>query len=60
MQTDTDAASPEETEPTGGRKMDGELRVMSAMIRFLDDMDPAARRRVVDYLSSRYAEDDRP
>jgi hypothetical protein len=47
-------AEPEEEE--GRRRMDSEVRVISGMIRTLDELDPDARARVVAYLASRYKE----
>ncbi len=52
-------ATPEESEPddeTPSRKMDAELRQLSAMLRMLAEMEPPARSRVVAYLASRFQE----
>lgn len=58
MANETLAASePEEEE--GRRRMDAEVRVISGMIRTLDELEPPARSRVVAYLAylaSRYRE----
>lgn len=34
--------------------MDDEIRVLSAMLRMLNDLEDSARARVVTYLSSRF------
>lgn len=47
-------AEPEEEE--GRRRMDAEVRIISGFIRTLDELDAAARARVVAYLASRYRE----
>jgi hypothetical protein len=51
-------ADEEEKEPA--RRIDPELRVMGAILRLLEEMGPLPRRRVVDYLSSRYKEESWP
>lgn len=39
-----------------GRKMDPEIKVLSALVRTIDDLEEPARARVVAWLASRYAE----
>jgi predicted transcriptional regulator len=49
-------AEQEAEEADTGRKMDAEIRTISGIIRTLNDLDEAARRRVVAYIASRYVE----
>ncbi len=43
-----------ETETASRRGWDGECRVINGMIRDLEELDPDARARVMQYLASRY------
>lgn len=54
----TDLTKPEELEEETEtrRRMDPELKAISAVLRTLDDLDEAGRGRVVAYLASRYKE----
>lgn len=45
----------QEDEADTGRRMDDELKAMSAIIRMLNQMDESARCRIVCYIASRYA-----
>ncbi len=45
---------PEDAEEGKGRKMDSELRTLSAIIRQLEEHDDTAQARMMAYLSARY------
>ncbi len=50
----TGTPEPEDAEEGRGRKMDPELRSISAILRLLEELDEQARERVVAYITHRY------
>ncbi len=44
----------EQEEDRGSRRMDPELKSMSAMLRCLEELDEAAKERVVAWIAARY------
>lgn len=48
----------DEPETNSSRRMDPELRAMSAIIRTLDELDSTSCCRIVAYINSRYRDAD--
>ena len=49
--------TPDDNDREGTRRMDPELRTLSAIIRLLESLDLPARTRAVCWLTSRYSEE---
>ncbi len=53
--TETPDLIPDEEESGARRRLDPELRVLSAMLRMLDELgDDEAKARVINYLAARF------
>lgn len=49
----------EATDTTSGGKFDAELLIAQRILRLLEDLTPAGRRRVSEYLHDRYVSEER-
>ena len=49
----------EDAEDTRGRRMDPELLALSRLVRMLEELNPRAAARVMNYLEDRYRKEER-